>query len=91
MRNGVGGIVIPSIIAFVLVFSVSKLTKTSGDPHIYLSYFKKFKKQDEEWLKKWGKYTILLFVGGIVSAAMSLGFIFLCVAIYRNIHGPLNF
>ena len=74
------GGVIPVAILFtwgVLAFiGLRILTKAIAYPNIYLSYFKEFKKQDREWLRKWKRYTILLFVGGLLSAAMGICFVF---------------
>lgn len=89
-KDGMGIIVIIIILLLTIFIGVNRLTNTFDDPHIYLSYFKKFKKQDEVWLKRWKKYTILLLAGAFLSIVMSFGFLFLCVIIYRNIHGPLN-
>ena len=66
-----------SLIGMVLVvIGLCILTKVFNDPQDYISYFKEFQKQDEEWLKRWKRYTILLFVGGIASAAMGMGTVF---------------
>ena len=85
-----GWTVIILILYAIVAVCASKLSNTSSDSHFYLSYFEEFKKKDEEWHKRWKRYTILLFVGGILSAALGIGFIFLCVIIDRNIHGPFN-
>ncbi|MDE5793998.1 MAG: hypothetical protein K2I08_04685 [Muribaculaceae bacterium] len=74
------GGVIPVIILLtwgILVYiGFGILTKALADPRIYLSYFREFEKQDEQWLKNWKRYTILLFVGGLLSAALGICFVF---------------
>ena len=80
-------IIILSLYAIVTVCAF-KLRSTSCDPHFYLPYFKKFKKRDGKWLKRWKRYTILLFLGSFLSVALSIGLLFLCIIIYRNIHIP---
>ena len=86
-----GTIKFVTIILFVVFITVglSKLTKAIDNPQTYLSYFKEFEKQDEEWHKKWKRNTILLFIGSIVSAAMSFGFGLLCIYIHKNLHAPI--
>lgn len=78
-NNGIIGYSIVIMVGVLLYIGLTILTKALYDPHVYLSYFKKFKKRDEEWLKKWKRYTILLFVGNFVSAAMGIGFVFFLV------------
>lgn len=86
-----GTIKFVTIILFVVFIAVglSKLTKAIDNPQTYLSYFKEFDKQDEEWHKKWKRNTILLFIGSIVSAIMSFGFGLLCIYIHKNLHAPI--
>ena len=77
-----GGI-IPIVILLiwgVLVFIGFRiLTKALDDPRVYISYFREFEKQDEEWLRKWKRNTVLLFVGGLLSVALSICFVFYSV------------
>ena len=89
-KEGIIYFVIVLILVGLLLIILRKSTKTFDVPQNHISYFKKFKKKDEEWLKKWKIYTILLLLGAILSAAMSFGFCCLCITIYRNIHGPFN-
>ena len=85
------GMILPILLTLLTIFGVSMLTKTSCDPHFYLPYFKKFKKRDGKWLKRWKRYTILLFLGSFLSVALSIGLLFLCLFIHRNIHEPFNY
>ena len=87
MRYG-SGMVLPIFLTLLTISGVSMLTKTSCDPHFYLPYFKKFKKRDVKWLKRWKRYTILLFLGSFLLIALSMGLLLLCIIIHRNIHGP---
>lgn len=89
-KDGIGIIVIILVMVVTIYMGVDRFTTAFDNPQVYLSYFKKFKKQDDEWLKKWKIYTVLLFGGAILSAVMSFGFCCLCVIIYRNVHGPFN-
>ena len=73
-----------------IAVGLSKLTKAIDNPQIYLSYFKEFEKQDEEWLRKWEIYTILLFLGAILSLVLSFFFCLLCIDIGRNIPYGVN-
>ena len=75
-KDGIISIVIVLTVAVLTGIGVYKTTKTIVDPRVYLSYFKDFQKQDEEWLRKWKRYTILLFVGGFLSAALGIYFVF---------------
>ena len=86
-----GTIKFVTIVLFVVFIAVvlSKLTKAIDNPQTCLSYFKEFEKQDEEWHKKWKRNTILLFMGSIVSAAMSFGFGLLCIYIHKSLHAPI--
>ena len=86
-----GTIKFVTIILFVVFIAVglSKLTKAIDNPQTYLSYFKEFEKQNKEWHKKWKRNTILLFIGSIVSAAMSFGFGLLCIYIHKKLHAPI--
>lgn len=89
---GINGKAVMVVIAVVLLMEfigVSKLAKAIEDSSIYLSYFKKFQKQDEEWLRKWKIYTILIFSGAMLSPVLILLFGFLCIDIGRNINYPL--
>ena len=67
-RIWVIGLGLLSIVLFCI--GLFTLTKVFDDSRVYLSYFKKYKKKDTKWLKKWGIYTILLYVGGIASAVI---------------------
>lgn len=67
----------------LIVIWLCILTKVFNDPQDYISYFKEFQKQDEEWHKKWKRNTILLFVGGIASTAMAM-----CTVFYSVIFHP---
>lgn len=69
-----GVIIIASLLIWaVLVFiGFHILTKALDDPRVYLSYFKEFKKHDEKWLRKWKRYTILLYAGGLLSATLGI-------------------
>ena len=71
----------------LIVIGLCILTKVFDDPHDYISYFKEFQKQDEEWYKKWKRNTILLFVCGIASAAMAMGTVFYSV-IFHPTYSP---
>ncbi len=51
-------------------------TKVIDKPAIYLSYFKKFEKNNKEWLIKWKKYTIMLYLCGILSAIIGIRLFF---------------
>ncbi len=79
-NNGIIGYSIVIMVAVLLFIGLTILTKPLNDPNVYLAYFKKFKKKDEEWLKKWKRYSILLFLGNFISAASGIGFVFfLCM------------
>lgn len=69
-----GMCVIIIVISGSILFCIGlfKLTKAIQDPFTYLSIFKKIKKKDNDWLKKWKTYTILLYVGSIVSAVTGI-------------------
>ena len=58
--------------AILFCIGLFKLTKAIQDPKTYLSFFKKVKKKDNDWLKKWKRNTILLYLGGIVSAVLGI-------------------
>lgn len=60
------------MICGLMYIGVNKLTRTFDDSRIYLSYFKKFKKCDREWHKKWKRNSILLFIGATITAATSV-------------------
>ncbi|MDE6511916.1 MAG: hypothetical protein K2L00_07485 [Muribaculaceae bacterium] len=78
-KDGIIGIVGVLIMAVLIVIGVSKTTRALNDPRVYLSYFKRFKKKDEEWYRKWKRYTILLLVGGLACAAMGISILFYSV------------
>lgn len=86
--EGTGWFVLIFTLFAVIAICTSKLRKTSSDPHFYISYFKKFQKKDNEWLRKWKRYSVLIFVGSFLSVALSLGILMQCVIIHRNIYGP---
>lgn len=88
-KDGTISFIIILLFAVFIFVGLSKLTKAIDNPQTYLSYFKEFEKQDEEWHKKWKRNTILLFIGSIVSAAMSFGFGLLCIYIHKNLHAPI--
>ena len=75
-RDGIISIIMPLMVGLLLYIGLSHLTKTIEDPQVYLSFFKKFEQQDNEWLKKWKRNTILLFVGSLLSAALGICFVF---------------
>ncbi len=81
-KNGIISYLIVLMVGGLIFIGLLILTKPLDDPLVYLSYFKKFEKQDEEWIKKWKRYTILLFVGGLLSAAMGICFFFFMVKHY---------
>lgn len=60
------------MVCVLMYLGLNKLTRTFDDSRIYLSYFKKFKKCDGEWHKKWKRNTILLFIGATISAVTSV-------------------
>ncbi len=75
-NEGIISYIIVIMAAVCLYIGLTFLTKSFNDSQLYLAYFKKFKKKDEEWLKKWKRYSILLFLGNFVSAASGIGFLF---------------
>lgn len=75
-KDGTIRFVIILAIAVLTGVGLFKSTKVIDDPQVYLSYFKGFQKQDGEWLRKWKRYTILLFVGSLLSLAIGIGFVF---------------
>lgn len=81
------GIIIPLILCGIIVFCASKIMKTPSDSHFYIYYFKVFQKKDEEWLKKWKRYTVLLFIGSFVSFIMCIGVIVLFSTLNQNLYG----
>lgn len=75
-RDGIISIIMPLMVGMLLYIGLSHLAKTIENPQVYMDYFKIFEKKDNEWLKKWKRYSILLFVGGLVSATMGIGLMF---------------
>ena len=71
-KGGIISIIMVLTGGILLYIGLSILTKALDNPHVYLSYFKEFEKQDEEWLRKWKRYTVLMFVGGLLSAGLGI-------------------
>ena len=71
-KGGIISIIMVLTGGILLYIGLSILTKALDNPPVYLSYFKEFEKQDEEWLRKWKRYTVLLFVGGLLSAGLGI-------------------
>lgn len=89
-KDGTITFIIILLYAVFILVGLFKLSKAIDNPQTYLLYFKEFEKQDEEWHKKWKRNTILMFIGSIVSAAMSFGFGLLCIYIHKNLQGLFN-
>ena len=83
-KSGIGAAVIFLMALSTVFIGGFKFTGGVFDSHHNLAYFRQFKKQDDEWLKKWEIYTILLFAGSLALIAMSLGFACLCIWIDRE-------
>ena len=72
-------------VVVLITIGLCILTKIFEDPRDYIFHFEEFKKKDEEWHKRWKRYTILLFVGSILSVVLIWGFGLLCIAIQQNL------
>lgn len=80
-EGGIGGIILFLFEMLIFVILEIRTTKNLFNEDFNRAYFKKFKKKDNEWLKKWKIYTILLLIGSLALIALSLGFTCLCISI----------
>ena len=58
-----GYIVVIALIPIIICYPFLDRTVIKNDN--YLRYFKQFKKEDEQWLKKWKRRTMLFQIGGV--------------------------
>lgn len=67
------------LISFAIYYIVTRKSLWANKK--YLDYFKMFKKESEQWHKKWNRITLWFCLGGLVSLFLgaSLG---LCIAIW---------
>ncbi len=83
-EGGIGSNILVLIEMILFVIIGIRPTKNLFNDNFNRAYFKKFKKKDDEWLKKWKIYTILLLIGSLALIALSLGFSCLCISIDRE-------
>ncbi len=69
---------IPLIIVFLYIFNMP-LSKHVYKNDKYLEYFKYFKKENKQWLRKWIITTLFIFLGSLLSLGLSIYFVFLII------------
>lgn len=83
-RNGIGKMVILLPFGILTFIAANKLTKYYDTNYAYIPYFKEFEKKDNDWLKKWKRITIFVYLGAIIFLILGIGMFFLFAKISRD-------
>lgn len=65
-----GFIIIIALIPVIICYPILDRAVIKNDN--YLNYFKQFKKEDEQWLKKWKRRTLMFQLGSVVATIVGI-------------------